>query len=52
MRVTDGYIFVPSSKSNSKKLQISREDNPELLPSSKKHVWGRLLTLGGSGVKV
>ena len=52
MRVTDGYIFVPSDKNSSKKLQISREDSPELLPSSKRHVWGRLLALGGIGVKV
>ena len=52
MRVTDGYIFVPSDKNSSKEMQISREDSPELLPSSKRHVWGRLLTLGSVGVKV
>lgn len=52
MRLTDGYIFVPSDKDDAKKLLITREDSPELLPSSKRHVWGRLLTLGSVGVKV
>ena len=50
--MTDGYIFVPIDKNISKKLQINREDSPELLPSSKRHVWGRLLTLGSVGIKV
>ena len=52
VRVTDGYVFVPTDKNISRKLQINREDSPELLPSSKRHVWGRLLTLGSVGVKV
>lgn len=52
VRVTDGYIFVPSDKNSSVMLQITREDSPELLPSSKRHVWGRLLTLGSIGIKV
>lgn len=49
LRVTDGYVFVPSDKSSS---QISIVDRPELLPSSKRHVWGRLVTLGNFGSKV
>lgn len=52
VRMTDGYIFVPTDKNISRKLQMNREDNPELLPSSKRHVWGRLLTLGSVGIKV
>jgi len=49
LRVSDGYVFVPSDKNSS---QISRMDRPELLPSSKRHVWGRLVTLGNFGSKV
>jgi len=49
LRVSDGYVFVPTDKNSSR---ISRMDRPELLPSSKRHVWGRLVTLGNLGSKV
>ncbi|XP_065892546.1 bridge-like lipid transfer protein family member 2 isoform X2 [Dysidea avara] len=48
VRFTDGYVFVPSDKNSSR---ISRMDRPELLPSTKRHVWGRLVTLGNLGSK-
>ncbi|EDO41906.1 predicted protein [Nematostella vectensis] len=58
MRLENAYVYVDAVKSTSEtrsdvqSVSYTLTDNPGLLPSTHRHVWGRVLALGSCSIKV
>jgi hypothetical protein len=49
-RLENAYVYF--NVTDAETVGVWLEDNPSVLPSSRKHLWGRVVELGSSSIKV
>ena len=52
LQLENCYLYMDTSQTAFVEVLNTLQDYQSLLPSSSKHVWGRVLALGGCSVKV